>query len=85
MLWSLLEIYYMIVIKKIGIVQYNIVWEADEKINFENLIKEKQNKQWINMSMINLLIVERKIKIIILILNIVFLISYKFIKIKKNN
>ena len=64
MLWSLLEIYYMIVIKKIGIVQYNIVWEADEKINFENLIKEKQNKQWINMSMINLLIIERKIKII---------------------
>ena len=54
----------MIVIKKIGIVQYNIVWEADEKINFENLIKEKQNKQWINMSMINLLIIERKIKII---------------------
>ena len=85
--------------KEIGIIQNNIVQEADEKINFEILKKEKQNKQWINMSMVNLLIVERKIKIIsekkfgnknkflgnsyfvigsiILILNIVFLISYK--------
>ena len=50
--------------KEIGIIQNNIVQEADEKINFEILKKEKQNKQWINMSMINLLIVERKIKII---------------------